>query len=87
MYDKISFGPSRVCALPVALASERVHYFCDYVFFFFSATYFSPRRLFATVLKFCMEFLATKNKIWGLPPLLPMRDMYDEFFFASADGG
>ena len=69
-------GPSGVRALPLGVAAKRsVHYICDYFSFLsFSATYFSPRRVYATVSKFCTEFLVTKNKIsgkknWGNPPL------------------
>ena len=52
------FGPSRVRVLPVGVAAKRsVHYFCDYFssfFLFFSATYFSLKRVYATALKLCM---------------------------------
>ena len=54
------FGPSGVCALPLGVGAKRsVHYICDYCSFSvlsFSATYFSPRRVYCRVPKFCMGF-------------------------------
>ena len=63
-------GPSGVCALPVFVAAQQsVHYFCDYFSsfpFLFCATYFSPRRIYAMVLKLCMELIVTQeNDIWS----------------------
>ena len=61
-----TFGLRGVCALPLGVAAEQsVHYFWDYFSFlsFFSATYFSPKRGWPRVMKFCTEFYVTKNKI------------------------
>ena len=54
-------------------------YFSSFLFFFFSATYFSLRRFHAMVLKFCTEEIVNNNKKirflvkrnWGNPPLPP----------------
>ena len=47
-------GPSGVGALLVGVAANRsVHYFCNYLSSF-CATYFSPRRVYATLLKPCV---------------------------------
>ena len=51
----IQIGPIRVHALPIAVAAEQsVHYFVI-IFLSFSATYFSPRRGCAAILKFWSE--------------------------------
>ena len=49
----LSIGPIGVRKLHVGVAAEiNVHYFWDYFFFLFCATYFSPGRVSATILKF-----------------------------------
>jgi hypothetical protein len=52
---EIFFGPSRVRALPLGVAAEQSVQYCDFFFFSFCPTYFSPRRGCAIILKFGTE--------------------------------
>ena len=59
----IGIGPSGVHALPLGVAAKRsVHYIWYCFSFFFCATYFSPRRVYRRVPKFCMGFLSDQQK-------------------------
>ena len=53
-----NFGQSGVRALPLGVAAKRsVHYIWYYFYLFsFCATYFSPRRVYRRVPKFCIGF-------------------------------